>query len=152
MSDSQDLQIELWKQSSANVHAAQDRLRNTIHVFLVASFGISAFLLGDENLITVHAPLYLAAAADALLLVVLWYLIQLATNDIKHGRAAVEFYEAQLKQFRNNPDTPLNLFPDLIGVQPRMQLQNELNTAWVSFGVVALKAISLLLIALLNAV
>ena len=150
MSDSQDLQIELWKQSSANVHAAQDRLRGTLHVFLLASFGISAFLLGDKNVLTDHAPLYLAVAIDALLLIVLWYLIQLAAGDIKHGRAGVEFYETQLTEFMSNPKTQLSLFPNLIGVQPRMELRNELRTAWVSFAVVLIKALALLVIAVLS--
>ena len=145
MSNKQDLLTDLWKQSCANVHAAQDRLRNTIHVFLVASFGISAFLLGDKNLLTSLAP-YFAVTADVLLLVVFKFLIDLAEDEITQGRAAVESYEDHLKQAMDDPHYSLKtaLFPNLGGVEPRMPLRNELRTAWVSFAVVAVKAVLLL--------
>ena len=145
MSNHQDLLIELWKQSCANVHAAQDRLRNTLHVFLVASFGISAFLLSDRHLLTSLAP-YFAVTADVLLLVVFKFLIDLAAEEIKMGRATVESYEHHIKQALDDPHFSLKaaLFPDLRGVEPRMPLRNELRTAWVAFAVVAVKAALLL--------
>ena len=144
MSNKQDLLIELWKQSCANVHAAQDRLRSTIHVVLVASFGISAFLLGDNNLLISHAP-YFAVTVDVLLLVVFKFLIDLAANDITLGRAAVESYEDHLKRSMDDYNFSFTtaLFPKLSGVKPRMPLRNELRTAWASFAVVAVKAVLL---------
>jgi hypothetical protein len=145
MPNHQDLLIELWKQSCANVHAAQDRLRNTLHVFLVASFGISAFLLSDGNLLTSLAP-YFAVTADVLLLVVFKFLIDLAAEEIKMSRATVESYEHHIKQALDDPHFSLKtaLFPKLDGVEPLMPLRNELRTAWVSFSVVAVKAALLL--------
>jgi len=145
MSNHETLLIELWKQSCANVHAAQDRLRNTLHVFLVASFGISAFLLTGRSSLTFLAP-YFAVTADVLLLVVFKFLIGLAADEIKMGRAAVESYEHHIKQALDDPHFSLKtaLFPDLRGVEPRMPLRNELRTAWVSFAVVAVKAVLLL--------
>jgi hypothetical protein len=143
MSNKQDLLIELWKQSVANVHAAQDRLRNTIHVVLITSFSISAFLLGDKNLLPSHAP-YLAVIADAFLLIVFKFLIDLAANDITLGRAAVESYEDQLKQSTDNPHFSMALFPNLSEAKPRMPLRNELRTAYASFVVIVVKAVLLL--------
>jgi hypothetical protein len=143
MPDRQNMLLEIWKQSRSDLQGAQDRFRNGIHVFLVASFAISAFLLSEKSPMR-HNGSQLAAAADLLLLIVFSFLIALAIGEIKLGRVTVEWYEDRLKEAVGNPQsaTSADLFPHLKS-SPRMPLRNEILTAIAALAVVAVKAVLL---------
>jgi hypothetical protein len=144
MRDKVDMLLDIWKQSRSDLQGAQDRFRNAIHVFLVASFGISAFLLSEKSAFK-NSGSQLAAAADVLLLLVFSILIAVALGEIRLGRITVEWYEDRLKQAIDNPQAlaGTELFPDIKG-KPRMPLRNEFLTASVALVVVAIKAVLLL--------
>jgi hypothetical protein len=148
MPDTQGLLLEIWKQSRADLEAAQERFRKSIQFLLGASFAITAFLLSEKSPLRGSAMLF-SAAADLLLLLAFSVMFVLAIGEIRLARATVEWYQGCLKGALGSGRAlaASDLFPGL-PAGPRMFLRNEVLSAVVAAAVVAIKA--LLLVSLKN--
>lgn len=136
MVDKQALLVEAWTDSCTNLRSAQDRFRTTVNVFLVSSFAITAFLLGDKSPFKDQA-LKLGAEIDVFLLIIFSLIIALTYREIRNARIAVELYQVSLKKSLDNPHliSKDDFFPPTAGKKPSMSLHNELFTACVAIAV-----------------
>jgi len=137
MIDNVSLFLDLWRQSASTLASAQDRFRSTTHVFVVTSFGLSAFILGKDGAFGSHA-LVLAGAADVVLVAVFFVLGYLSIAEIRLARAAVEDGQRALQKAVDGTP-PGQLFPP-VGHATTMPLHNELLTAVVVAAFILLKA------------